>query len=97
MANQVNVGDLLRLDATFKNIDGELTDPSTVSIIIKEPDGTILTKVYGVDAITRVGVGNYVFDFSITKKGMHRYWGVGTGLVQAVEESTFRAYPGAPS
>lgn len=100
-SNVFNVGDLPRLEAQFKNIDGEQQDPTTVTFKIQIPDeeGTVVTYVYGVDSELvkdPVEVGRYHVDYTITVKGMHKWWTIGTGLVQAVEGTTFRALSGAP-
>lgn len=98
MPNQVNIGDLLRIQAVFKNLNGVITDPTSVSLKIVTPDGVTTTKVYGTDIeVVKSDTGTYYWDYTIAQKGFHRYWAVGTGLVQAVEESTFRAFGGAPT
>lgn len=84
-----DIGDLARLTATF-TMDGAAVDPSTVSLIVKAPDGTLTTKVYGTDAeLERTATGVYRMDLTITQAGTYRYRWVSTGTGKAAEEGQF--------
>lgn len=45
MANEWDIGDEPRLTATFIDVNGVLTTPTAAAIIVKKPDGTILSYV----------------------------------------------------
>lgn len=87
-----DIGDTRRLTATFTNLAGTETDPSTVTFKIKLPDGTVTTYVYGTDAeLVRSGAGVYYVDYSITQAGRYSYRFEGTGTVATAENSEFYA------
>jgi hypothetical protein len=87
------VGDLARLRASFKNVDGAQADPTSVSLVVMAPDETIVTYTTG---IVRSGIGTYYFDLAVTQSGgdnEYKYRWVATGAVEAVEESFITVAP----
>jgi hypothetical protein len=85
MANVYDVGDKIRLSATFTS-GGTPTDPTTIAVKVKEPDGVITTGV-GVKDDT----GDYHYDWTIDQAGRHWYRFEGTGTVVAAAENDFWA------
>lgn len=92
-----DIGDVVRIEGEFKNPDGELTDPGTVSVTIKKPDGTELpTRVYNesTDDIQKDGVGRYRTDVDIpsvaSSAGTWRYRWFSDGEGKAAEEGAFK-------
>jgi hypothetical protein len=61
---------LRRSDGTFScdfESDGVLIDPTTVTLVIQQPDGTTVTYTYALAQITRVSTGVYrksLFEFT---------------------------------
>ena len=51
-----HVGDELRATATFKNLALALTDPTTVTISIEEPNGTLTPYTYPA-TVTKLSTG----------------------------------------
>jgi len=90
-ANVYDVGDLVRVSAVFKNASAVATDPTAISFKYRKPStGVVTTLVYPTDAaLVRDSQGNYHVDISITEKGVWIHKFIGTGAVQAVEESNF--------
>ena len=85
-----DIGDTRRLTATFTDIAGVATDPSTVTFKIKRPDGTATTYVYGTDAQpVKASTGVYYVDYAITLAGRHAYRFEGTGAVATAESDEF--------
>ena len=87
-----DIGDLVTLTGTFTDAptNGTVHDPTTVSVTIREPDGTATTYVYGTDAeVTKASTGVYNCDWSIDQSGQHFYRWFATGTGQASEESSF--------
>jgi hypothetical protein len=82
-------GNIARITFEFRdNSDDSLVDPSTVSIIIEEPDGTQTTYVYGTDAeLVRDGVGEFHFNLAGDQTGTYWYRIESTGTGQAATES----------
>ncbi len=90
-------GDMVTLRATFVSTDLVTpADPSHVYFELRDPWGALASFPYGVAAasVVRVGVGAYVHDHQTPRAasaaGDWFYAGVGTGLLQAAEEWTFR-------
>lgn len=84
-------GSVPRLTATFKNISGVKTDPTTITFHCVQPDGTVYTRTYGgVDAqVKRSEAGVYYIDFLCAQGGRHGYQWTGAGAVVAVAEGGF--------
>ena len=85
-----DIGDTRRLQATFKDINQELTDPTTVTFTMTEPDGIVTTYVKGTDAeLVRNSLGVFHVDWPIAKQGRHAWSLAGTGTVAQKEEDEF--------
>lgn len=87
---EYNIGDKRRLTATFKDIDDVLTDPTVITFIMKEPDGTSTSQVNGDSVVVSSSTGVWYVDWTITQEGVHNYEFKGTGAVVTAEESSFR-------
>ena len=88
------VGDLVTLQATFTSIDGVVTDPTTVTLSVQDPGGTITAYTYAGGDVTRFAAGIYRYALSITTSGQWVYRWVGTGSVQAASsDSIINAQP----
>lgn len=94
-ANKINVGDLITLEGKFK-VENVLTDPTSVTLKVKDPDGTVVTFSHP-STISKVSTGVFTKDYTVAKAGLHEYWWVGTGTCQAVESRSFVALPGVPA
>ena len=87
-----DIGDVRRLQATFKDTAAVLTDPTTVTFKIREPDGTITTKIGTGGGLVNPSTGVWYFDFTIAQQGRHSWSMEGTGGgVIALEEQEFYA------
>ena len=92
MANNIHdLGDLVRVSATFKDAETEdELDPTEVSLSVCTPDGEVVTYVYDTDAeVVKEDVGMYYADLDANQTGtwFYRWWSTGTG--QASEEGRF--------
>jgi hypothetical protein len=81
-----DIGDTVRLTATFKNTAGANTDPTAVACTWKSPDGTVTSYTYAGATITRSEAGIYYVDIAPTVSGNHWYDFTGTGTVAATVE-----------
>lgn len=89
-----DIGDVATLSATFTNAAGTATDPDTVTVTVREPDGTLEVYVYGTDPeVVKDATGRYSFDQECTVAGTWFYSFVGTGAVATAEEGTFSVRP----
>lgn len=84
-ATYYDVGDQVRLQATFRASDGVGTNPTAVTLKILAPDGTSTTPTP-----TSVGSGVYRYSLTLTAAGAWRYRWTGTGDVVASEEGTIQ-------
>ena len=83
-------GDKVRFTAVFKNIAEELTDPTTVTVKIKDPSGNSSTYVYGTDLeVVKDSTGTYHIDMDIDETGIWHYRWEGAGVIKTAEESSF--------
>lgn len=94
MANEYYKGQKVRLAATF-TVSSTPTDPSTISLLVKEPDGTSNTYTYAGAAIDKDDTGDYHKDIDADVEGTWKYGFVGTGAVATAEFDEFvvRAWP----
>jgi len=90
-----DVGDRVKLTSYnadgegFKNTAGALTDPATVTLKVKKPDGTVTTYTYASAEITKDAVGRYSYQLTIDQDGVWSYRWIGTGTIVAAEEDAF--------
>ena len=84
---------------TFTNISGAIADPTSVSLVLTDPTGTITNFTYasgsGLNQITKVSTGDYSLTIDgISVAGLYTYVWVGSGNnVQQVTPGTFRLIP----
>lgn len=81
-------GSSIRLKATFKDASAAVADPTTITVAIETPDGSVSSYVYGTDAeIVRDSTGIYYIDVVVDTPDTWSYSFAGTGTVQAVSQS----------
>jgi len=86
--NTYDKGDSVRLGATFTVSDVN-TDPTTVTLKVKNPAGVTSTYTYGAAEITKSATGIYYKDITVTDDGMYYYRFEGTGTCVAASEHGF--------
>lgn len=79
-----DIGDVRTLSATFRNAAGTGTNPTTVVLTIRKPDGTVVTPT---PAATGAGVYNYVQ--IIDQAGVWAWKYTGTGTVTDMQQGQF--------
>lgn len=85
-----NIGNLVRLRGTYTDINGDLQDPTNVTIETEEPDTAYTLKTFGPDLeVIKESLGIFHLDFSPTQEGRHGYRWASTGTGQAAKEGTF--------
>ena len=85
------VGSKVRLTGTF-TVSSTNTDPTTVKVRVKKPDGTITAYTYVTDAeVVKSATGIYYIDVTLTLGGTWTYRWEGTGTVVAASEATVTA------
>ena len=87
-----DVGDLRRLQTTFKDAAGTATDPTGVTFRMRAPDGVETAYVYLTDAqVVKSATGIYYVDWTFTKTGRHFLRWEATGGVVTAEHAEFWA------
>lgn len=86
-------GELVRISASFTDIDGSAVDPTTVSLSVMDPSGNIDAYTYAASEITNSGVGSYYKDVDADESGDWHYWWESTGTGQGAEPGQFVVAP----
>ena len=91
--NQYDVGDVIRLTATFVDSAGAAVDPSSVYAwhqIIKPALSDVTTIGYGVNSMVKVGTGVYYTDVPVNSSGEWHYRFRGYGANAAAVNNEFQ-------
>ncbi len=91
MTESFDVGDLKRLTAVITDVDAAAADPTELTLYIRLPDWTLVTKTWVAAAeVVRDSLGTFHFDYTIVQTGRHIVSWQATGAV--VEVSTLEFY-----
>jgi uncharacterized protein YfaS (alpha-2-macroglobulin family) len=83
-AGEYEMGDTVRLKTSI-TVDDVLTNPTTITLKVRKPDGTITTETPVQDGVT----GKYRFDIVVNQHGTWSYRFEGTGPAAGVGERSF--------
>jgi hypothetical protein len=72
------------------DVGGTLTDPTTVQLDVRDPNGGITTYTYAGAQVTKDAVGKYHKDIVPSTPGRWFYKFRGDGDCEATDESSFR-------
>jgi len=86
--NTYDKGGAVRLKGTF-TVSSVLTDPTTVTLKVKDSDGTISTYTYSGGTVTKLSTGIYYKDVTVSNDGIWYYKFESTGTVTAAKEGSF--------
>lgn len=89
-ANEYPFGSEVKCSVIFKNSAGVETDPTTVTFMVRDPEGTPTAYIYGTDVeVVRTAAGRFyvLVDGNMTRTWVYRF--EGTGAVKAADEKTF--------
>jgi hypothetical protein len=80
------LGSIVPITGTFRNAASTLTDPTTITLIVRDPDDELTTYIYP-DDLSRVSQGTYrLTALLLDKSGTWFYRWEGTGAVEAIDE-----------
>lgn len=97
-----DVGDTVRVWGTYKaatfavasgvpSATYALTDPTTVSLVVQQPDGTRTTYTYAGGTVTKHSAGVFYRDIALDMPGEWTIRWVGTGAAAATDETLIKA------
>ena len=86
------LGAPVKMGANFTDA-GALVDPTEVSLVVTQPDGTKVTKTFGAGEIERVSQGVFKFVFTGTQPGRHYFVWEASGAYDAVDDGNFFVRP----
>lgn len=86
IANEYDIGDVVRISGTFTSTGGAFIDPTTVTVWVKAPSST----VYVTTAPTNPSTGVHYVDYTPASTGVYLYRIYSTGTVITAEEGLFR-------
>lgn len=90
MTESFYIGDRKEFKATFKDANGTLTDPTTVTGTIRDPDAALTTPT-----VNNLSTGVYTMNFEFAKPGRHIAYFIGDGALNAaVEIEAWARYKG---
>lgn len=87
-----DLGEPRRLSIVFTHIDtGQPTDPTTVTLRLTRPSGSVELQVYGESPsnVARSGDGAFYADITFDEIGDWDYQWIGTGAVGVIEPGQF--------
>jgi hypothetical protein len=88
MTTSYDIGDKKRFSAAFTDINDAAADPTTVTVRIREPDGTVTAYIYGTDVeVVKSAVGNYYVDVTFDQSGRHQVRWEGVGALVTAEQT----------
>ena len=87
MALEYDLNDTVSPTCTFTVSDVN-TDPTTISLTVREPDGTTTTYTYAGATVTKSSTGVYTKNITLAKRGVWLFQWAGTGACQASAEGT---------
>lgn len=91
--NEYYKGEDVRVRAVFRDEAGTLTDPSTITLQVKDPGGTTDSYTYAGGTITREATGIYYKVIDVDDDGVWYYRFSSTGTPKAAREKSFTVLP----
>lgn len=88
MAATYDIGDRIRITASFVNSAGAATNPTAVAVTVRKPDGSTTAPSASSDV-----VGTWYADVDPDQHGNWFYRFAGTGALVVAEESQFYVRP----
>jgi hypothetical protein len=82
-----DIGDVVRITASFTNVAGVAADPTTTALLVMLPDGSEAS--YATEALVHDSIGTFHLDLGIAQSGTYSYRWTGSGTVAAVMEDSF--------
>lgn len=85
-----NIGMRPTLTATFRNIDGDLSNPTAITFSLKPPQGAIVTRDETFATNVSLGVWEWQVPAALTLPGTYRVQALATAGLETADEIAFR-------
>ena len=85
-----DVGDVPQIQVIFTNSVGTVVDPTTITLYLAAPTGTIGTYTYPADVVKQ-STGTYTYNGTATSAGYWNVRWVGAGAAVAAQQSRYFA------
>jgi len=76
-------GSVVRVQVTFKNAAGTLTNPGVVSLKVRNPADVVTTFTLALGGVTNLSLGIFFRDVTVDKAGAWEFWYAGSSGVTA--------------
>jgi len=84
--NIIDIGNERSLDVNFTDVNGNPIDPTTITLRVRDPDGTQEVFTYPTQ-VQRSGVGAYFYIYKFTDYGIYSYRYEGDGAAVAAGDN----------
>lgn len=92
MIANIPVGNVARIVGTFTDEDGDLADPTEVTLSVTDPAGTEQELTFSAEDLSNPSVGVYEGYVELTMAGDYRWKIVGTGALDAERTGVINAF-----
>lgn len=89
MAFSCDVGDIPYIVCTFTNSVGTVIDPTTITLYLEQPSGSVGTHTYASGSIIRAASGTYTYNGTATEAGYWNVRWVGNGAAVAAQQGRY--------
>lgn len=79
-------GDTIRIEGSFADLAGVLTDPDTITLQVMPPSRVAVQYTYALAQVVKTATGRYAYDLALNASGDWVYRWVVTGAVAAATE-----------
>lgn len=84
-----DIGDVPQIKIVFTDASGAVVDPTTVTLYLALPSGSVGTYTYAGGAVVRPAAGTYTYNGTATQAGYWNVRWVGDGAAVAAEQDRY--------
>jgi len=89
----LSIGSEIRFRASFSNLAGALTDPTTTTLKVRPPGGSQTSYTYAGGQLTKESTGVYTMLFVVATAGTWLYrWEAAGALIVTTPDREFTVY-----
>ena len=89
MAFSCDVGDVPYIVCTFTDSAGTVIDPTTITLYLEKPSGSVGTYDYASGSVAKLSTGTYTFNGTATEAGNWNVRWVGDGAAIAAQQGRY--------